>query len=60
MRKVKVGVAGATGAVGREMIKTLERLEFPVESLRLFASERSKGMKIPFRGKEQTIEVLEE
>ena len=60
MRKVKVGVAGATGAVGREMIKTLERLDFPVENLRLFASERSKGIKIPFRGKDIAIEVLED
>jgi aspartate-semialdehyde dehydrogenase len=36
-----VAVVGATGAVGEEMIATLEQREFPVEKLRLFATERS-------------------
>ena len=57
MKKVNVGILGATGAVGREMIKILEERDFPVSELRLIASERSAGMKLPFRGKE--ISVIE-
>jgi aspartate-semialdehyde dehydrogenase len=41
--EMSVAVVGATGAVGREMIATLERREFPVRSIRLMASERSAG-----------------
>lgn len=51
----KVGILGATGAVGREMIKVLEERNFPVEELRLIASERSAGKKLPFRGEEVTV-----
>ena len=51
----KVGILGATGAVGREMIKVLEERNFPVEELRLIASERSTGKKLPFRGEEVTV-----
>ncbi len=40
MRRVKVAVAGATGAVGREMLKVLEEREFPVSELVPLASER--------------------
>ena len=43
MSEVSVAVVGATGAVGREMIATLERRDFPVGSLRLMASQRSAG-----------------
>jgi len=60
MKKYKVGVVGATGAVGREMIRVLEELNFPVEDLRLFASERSRGKKLLFKDKEIEVEVLEE
>jgi aspartate-semialdehyde dehydrogenase len=42
MSKV-VAVAGATGAVGREMLRTLERRDFPVSRVIALASERSKG-----------------
>ncbi|MEJ2323465.1 MAG: aspartate-semialdehyde dehydrogenase, partial [Nitrospirota bacterium] len=55
-----VAVVGATGAVGNEMIETLESREFPVERLRLFASERSRGKTLPFRGKEVPVETLGE
>jgi len=41
--KVKVGVVGATGEVGRTMVKVLEEFNVPVTELRLFASERSCG-----------------
>ncbi|MDR2709663.1 MAG: aspartate-semialdehyde dehydrogenase, partial [Elusimicrobiota bacterium] len=57
-RKFKVGVVGATGAVGREMVKMLADRNFPVESLRLLASERSVGKKIDFNGKEVSVELL--
>jgi aspartate-semialdehyde dehydrogenase len=52
-----VAIAGATGAVGVEMIKTLEKRNFPVNELRLLASKRSVGKKLKFRGKD--IEVAE-
>ncbi|MCX7934081.1 MAG: aspartate-semialdehyde dehydrogenase, partial [Planctomycetota bacterium] len=53
-----VAVVGATGAVGLEMIATLERRNFPVGKLRLFASERSVGKKLPFRGEQIPVELL--
>jgi len=48
MRKYKVAIAGATGAVGREMIKVLEEREFPVSELVPLASERSEGQQLEF------------
>jgi aspartate-semialdehyde dehydrogenase len=56
--KYVVAVVGATGAVGNEMIFTLEQRDFPVEKLRLFASERSEGKKLKFRGEDVTVEGL--
>ena len=50
-----VGILGATGAVGREMIKILEERNFPVAELRPIASARSAGKKLLFRGKEVTV-----
>ena len=44
-----VAVVGATGAVGLEMIETLEKRNFPVKHLHLFASERSVGKKLKFK-----------
>ncbi len=58
--KYVVAVVGATGAVGNEMIATLEQRNFPVEKLRLFASERSEGKALPFRGGEIPVETLNE
>ncbi len=55
-----VGVVGATGAVGQEMVKVLEQRNFPVGELRLFASSRSKGKKVNFKGKEVVVEDLSE
>ena len=58
MRKTyDIAVLGATGAVGREMLQVLEQRNFPVERLRLLASERSAGQKISFRGTELTVEA---
>ena len=56
MKKFNVGILGATGAVGREMMKILEERNFPVNELRLLASARSVGQTIPFRGEELTVQ----
>ncbi len=55
-----VAVMGATGAVGRELLATLERRRFPVEALRLLASERSTGGRMTFRGEDHAVELLTE
>lgn len=55
----KIAVAGATGAVGREILECLEQRNFPVEKIKLLASERSVGKKLPFAGKEVEVELLE-
>jgi aspartate-semialdehyde dehydrogenase len=52
---MRVAVIGATGAVGREMVRTLEERGFPVDELVPFATERSAGTRIPFRGGEVTV-----
>jgi len=56
--KPHVAVVGATGAVGIEMIKTLEKRNFPVGKLTLLASSRSVGKKLMFRGEELTVNEL--
>ncbi|MDR3112283.1 MAG: aspartate-semialdehyde dehydrogenase [Elusimicrobiota bacterium] len=56
--KNKVAVVGATGAVGLEMIKMLEKRNFPVESIKFLASQRSVGKKLIFNGKEVEVELL--
>src|SRR5688572_25531896 len=53
-----VAVVGATGAVGREMLRTLERRSFPAKRVVALASERSAGKKLPFAGGELTVEKL--
>lgn len=53
-----VAVAGATGAVGVEMVKTLEKRNFPVKSLKLLASKRSAGKTMTFKGEPVVIEEL--
>ncbi|NMC50623.1 MAG: aspartate-semialdehyde dehydrogenase [Desulfovibrio sp.] len=55
-----VAVCGATGAVGREMLKTLEQRDFPAATVRALASARSAGTKVPFKGGELTVEELTE
>jgi aspartate-semialdehyde dehydrogenase len=57
-RQVTVAVAGATGAVGRRFCSILEQRSFPVKSLRLFASERSTGKTMTFRGRAVPVEPL--
>jgi len=55
-----VAVVGATGAVGLEMTRILEQRNFPLRSLKLLASRRSKGRKLAFRGEQLTVEELTE
>ena len=57
-QKPHVAVVGATGAVGVEMIKTLEKSNFPVGKLTLLASARSVGKKLKFRGEDLTVKEL--
>ena len=52
-----VAVLGATGVVGREMLKTLEQRRFPVKRLVPLASARSAGTTVSFQGREVTVEV---
>jgi len=60
MSSKTVAVAGATGLVGHRMLQTLEERNFPVKSIKLLASERSKGKRMTFRGEEIPVEVLTE
>ncbi|MBM3675263.1 MAG: aspartate-semialdehyde dehydrogenase [Actinobacteria bacterium] len=55
---MQVGVIGATGLVGQEMLRILEARSFPVDRLRAYASARSEGRPLPFAGGEVTCEVL--
>lgn len=59
-KKYKVAVVGATGMVGQAMREILEERDFPVAELRLLASERSRGRRLPFRGEDLEVQVLEE
>lgn len=60
MKEYIVAVVGATGAVGQEMIKTLEQRKFPVKKLVPMASSRSAGKKVTFNGEEVTVVELTE
>jgi aspartate-semialdehyde dehydrogenase len=53
-----VAIAGATGAVGVEMIKTLEKRKFPVKSLKLLASSRSVGKTMKYLGQSLPVEEM--
>jgi aspartate-semialdehyde dehydrogenase len=55
-----VAVVGATGAVGVELMQCLEQRRFPLSKLRLFASARSAGKTLPFKGEPVTVEELTE
>lgn len=58
MAGYNIAIAGATGAVGREMLKTLEQRNFPINQLRLLASKRSVGKKLTFKGEAIVVEEL--
>ncbi len=55
MRKFNVAVVGATGAVGEELFRVLEQLDFPINKLVPLASARSAGTKIEFKNTEHTV-----
>ncbi len=57
-QKYNVAIAGATGAVGGAMLDVLKRRNFPINELRLLASERSVGKKLNFDGKEIEVQLL--
>src|SRR5580704_12621448 len=59
-RNFHVAIVGATGAVGVEMIKTLEKRAFPVGRLTLLASAKSAGKTLLFRGEPVVIQELGE
>jgi len=57
-KSYRVAIVGASGAVGVEMLRVMERRNFPVASLRLLASPRSAGKSLEFRGEGHLIEPL--
>jgi len=59
LEKYTVAVVGATGAVGTEMLKTLERRKFPVGRIIPLASERSAGKTVKFAGADVPVQVLD-
>ena len=60
MKQYKVGILGATGSVGREMMKILLERDFPISELHLFASERSAGKVVAWNSKPIQIELAAE
>jgi len=59
-KSLRVAVCGATGAVGREMLKVLEQRDFPATEVVPFASSRSAGSSVPFKDAELTVRELKE
>ncbi len=57
---MRVGVVGATGRVGTELLRILQEREFPVTELRAYASPRSQGRKLAFGDREVACQVLRE
>lgn len=58
MKKLNVAVVGATGIVGRTILKILEERAFPINNLYLFASSKSKNTKVVFNNAEHVVEEL--
>ena len=59
-KRFKIAVAGATGAVGNQMIRSLEELDFPVQSVLFLASKRSVGRQLRFKGDLIDVKELKE
>ncbi|MCR5795655.1 MAG: aspartate-semialdehyde dehydrogenase [Solobacterium sp.] len=57
---MKIGILGATGAVGRQMLECIEERNIDAEEIRLFASERSRGKTLRCKGRELVIDVADE
>ena len=60
MKELRLGILGATGAVGREMLKLLDEYRVPVSELRLLSGGKSAGALIPFRGQAVAVKSAEE
>ncbi len=60
MKKIRLGILGATGAVGREMLRLLEEYQIPVEELRLLSGPKSEGTKLPYKGKRLAVRKADE
>ena len=60
MKQFNIAILGATGAVGREMLKVLEEYDFPVGQLRPLASARSAGSTVSFKGKDYPVQEATE
>lgn len=58
MKKYNIAILGATGAVGKTMIQSLEERNFPVNNLKLLASPKSEGKKVKFKNQEVCIEKI--
>ena len=58
MKNYKLAIVGATGVVGRMMLKVLEEERLPISEYKLFASKNSAGTKIKFMGSEYTVNEL--
>ena len=59
-KKFNIAVAGATGAVGNQMISCLEERNFPIKSIKFLASSRSVGRKLKYKGRDIAVEELTE
>jgi len=59
-RPINIAILGATGVVGKELLKILAQRNFPVGKLKLLGSERSKDLYMQFKGKEFPVEVAQE
>ena len=57
---MRVAIVGATGAVGHELLSVLEKSTLPISQLLLYASPRSAGSTLPFRGQDLTVQALGE
>jgi aspartate-semialdehyde dehydrogenase len=60
MGPVKLAVVGATGAVGREMLRILDERAFPADDVVALATSRSEGVRLPFRGGEVRVQASSE
>ena len=56
----RIGVVGATGITGEVTLRILAERSFPVDELRLFASQRSAGRKLAFGGRDWEVEALDD
>ena len=58
MKKYKIAIVGATGLVGRSVIKVLEEKKLPIENYSLFATKKSAGTILTILGKDYVVQEL--